>query len=258
MKYYVADAFSDVPFTGNPAGVCFLDSWPAESLLKSIAKENNLTETAFLVKKENIYDLRWFTPEFEIDLCGHATLASAFVIFRYVEKDAYEVRFSTQSGMLSVVKRGDLYEMDFPARPMKRVAITPNMEKAVGEFVLEAHRDRDLILLLESEAAVARCRPSRTLLSELDCYGLCVTAKGEDCDIVSRFFAPEAGIFEDPVTGSSHTELIPFWTSRLGKAELTAKQLSERGGTLYCRDCGERVKIAGKARLYLEGEISIT
>ncbi len=281
MKYYVADAFVDVPFTGNPAGVCVLDEWLPDSLLQAIATQNNLSETAFLVKNgvyegglwtrapraeaaENgggayaaHYGLRWFTPEMEIDLCGHATLASAFILNRFVEQEAAEVRFSTLSGGLSVARRGDLFEMDFPAKPMRRVAITQRMEKAVGEFALEAHIDRDLVLLLENEAAVARCEPNQTLVRELGYFALCVTAKGEGCDFVSRFFAPEAGIFEDPVTGSSHSELIPFWASRLGKAELTAKQLSRRGGTLYCRDCGRRVKIAGKARLYLEGEISV-
>ncbi len=258
MKYYVADAFSDVPFAGNPAGVCLLDAWPGDWLLKSIAKENNLSETAFLIKREQFYELRWFTPEMEIDLCGHATLASAFILFNFVEKEASILRFSTQSGILSVERRGDLFEMDFPARPMKRVAINPHMEKAVGEFVLEAYSDRDLILLLESESAVENCEPNQTLVREMDFFALCVTAKGESCDFVSRYFAPEAGIFEDPVTGSSHSELIPFWANRLGKSEMTARQLSKRGGTLYCRDCGDRVKIAGKARLYLEGEINIT
>ncbi len=257
MKYYVADAFVNAPFTGNPAGVGLLDAWPDEELLQSVATQNNLSETAYLVKRDDIYELRWFTPEFEIDLCGHATLASAFILFSFVEKDASVVRFSTVSGVLSVARRGDLFEMDFPSKPMKRQAITSDMEKAVGEFVLEAHSDRDLILLLESESAVERCMPNQTLVREMDCFALCVTAKGESCDFVSRFFAPEAGIFEDPVTGSSHSELIPFWSSRLGKAEMTAKQLSKRGGTIYCRDCGERVKIAGKARLYLEGEINI-
>ncbi len=258
MRYYVVDAFVEAPFTGNPAGVCVLDAWLPDSLLQSVATQNNLSETAFLVKKEEHYELRWFTPEFEIDLCGHATLASAFVLFSFIENDTGEIRFSTKSGALTVAKREDLYEMDFPARPMKRVPITPKMEKAVGEFVLEAHHARDLILLLENDIAVANCEPNQTLVRELGCFALCVTARGEDCDFVSRFFAPEAGIFEDPVTGSSHSELIPFWASRLGKADMTAKQLSRRGGTIYCRDCGHRVKIAGKARLYLEGKLNIT
>ncbi len=257
MRYYVADAFVDAPFTGNPAGVCVLDAPLPEELLQSIATQNNLSETAFLTKKGDHYELRWFTPEFEIDLCGHATLASAFILFSYFEQNAPVVRFSTLSGILTVLRRGDLFEMDFPAKPMRRVAITHDMEKSVGEFVLEAHMDRDLILVLENDIAVAQCRPNQTLVRDLDCFALCITAKGEDCDFVSRFFAPEAGIFEDPVTGSSHSELIPFWASRLGKTEMTAKQLSKRGGTIYCRDCGERVKIAGKARLYLQGEISV-
>ena len=258
MRYYIVDAFTDKLFGGNPAGVCLLNEWPDKDVMQNIAAENNLAETAFLVKRENYYDLRWFTPEVEIDLCGHATLASGFIIANFVDPEARTMGFETQSGTLTVTKRGDLYEMDFPARLPQKIEVTHLMCKAIGMPVLEAHLSRDLLLLVDSEQDVKDLTPDLSLLKQIpDCFAVIVTARGETVDFVSRFFAPNAGIPEDPVTGSSHSTLIPFWAERLGKEQLTAKQLSKRGGVLYCENCGERVKIAGKAVLYLQGEINV-
>lgn len=259
MKYYVIDAFTDTLFKGNPAGVCLVDEFPEESLMKNIAYENNLSETAFVVKRKNHYDLRWFTPESEIDLCGHATLASAFVIANFVDKSSFVMHFHTMSGILTVTKNNDYYEMDFPTRMPTPIPITPLMNQAIGVAILEAHISRDIILLLKNEQQVKDLLPSFSLINQIpDCFGLVVTAKGDSADFVSRYFVPHAGIPEDPVTGSSHSSLIPFWSKRLDKDKMTAKQLSKRGGTLLCEYCGDRVKISGKAILYSEGDIKIT
>jgi PhzF family phenazine biosynthesis protein len=258
MKYYIVDAFTEAIFSGNQAGVCLIDEWPDDRIMQNIAAENNLSETAFVIKRGNYYDLRWFTPTLEIDLAGHPTLASAFVITNFVDKDAVDIKFHTMSGVLSVRKIDDLYEMDFPSRPPKQVQVTDLMGQAVGVPVQEASLSRDMLLLLGSEREVAELKPDIGLLSRIpDCFAAVVTAKGNDVDFVSRFFAPNAGIPEDPVTGSSHSTLIPFWAERLGKSKMTAKQLSKRGGVLFCEHCGDRVKIAGRAALYLEGEIKV-
>ncbi|MDR1705719.1 MAG: PhzF family phenazine biosynthesis protein [Clostridiales bacterium] len=257
MKYYVADAFVDGPFTGNPAGVCIMDSYPDDAVLQNIACENNLSETAFLVKTgDAAYNLRWFTTVSEVDLCGHATLASSFVIMNYLEPEAQALTFASQSGILRCKRSGELYALDFPSRMPVPAEITPIMEEAVGAKVLEAHKSRDLVLLLDSEETVRNLNPSMELLLQIKGFlGVCVTAKGDTADFVSRFFTPAEGIPEDPVTGSAHSNLIPFWAKRLNKAEMTARQLSRRGGWLYVKDMGERVEIEGRARLYLSGEI---
>lgn len=255
MKYYVVDAFADRVFAGNPAGVCPLEAWPDDALMQSIAAENNLAETAFFVKGADGYDLRWFTPEAEIDLCGHATLASAYVVANFVEPGADSIRFHTKSGLLGVEKKGELYEMNFPARMPQPVEITPEMSEVIGAPVQEAHMSRDLLLLVESEELVRGLQPDMAGIRRLPGFGTIVTARGESADFVSRFFVPEVGVPEDPVTGSAHSTLIPFWAPRLGKEEMVARQLSKRGGTLYCRNCGERVTMAGNAALYLVGEI---
>ncbi|MDR2897314.1 MAG: PhzF family phenazine biosynthesis protein [Spirochaetaceae bacterium] len=265
MNYFVVDAFAETPFTGNPAGVYLSDQKLNEPLMQRIAMENNLAETAFPVKNGGSWDLRWFTPETEIDLCGHATLATAFILSRFVEPERRDFTFNTASGILHVTKKGDLFEMDFPSRKPVPEAVTPLMRQVFGDSVLEAYRSRDIMLVLPSEAAVRDLRPNMALMMEIpNCFGVIVTAKAERSstaeqhsayDFVSRYFAPDAGIPEDPVTGSSHCTLIPFWAERLGKTEMTARQLSSRGGTLYCKDSGERVLIAGKASLYLQGEI---
>lgn len=256
MKYFVVDVFTEERFKGNSAGVCIIDEWLPKEMMQSIAFENNMAETAFLVKRDGYYDLRWFSPEVEIDLCGHATLGSAYVLMNYVDTGLNRVDFHTMSGVLTVTKKDGLYAMNFPSRqpsPCKKPEI---LEEALGASVIETHISRDLLILLENENIVKELKPDFKKLMEItNVFGFIVTAKGESCDFVSRFFAPGAGINEDPVTGSSHTTLIPFWSQRLGKAELLAKQLSKRGGTLHCRDLGERVEISGTAVTHLIGEI---
>ncbi|MCL1846862.1 MAG: PhzF family phenazine biosynthesis protein [Coriobacteriia bacterium] len=270
MRYYVVDAFTDELFKGNQAGVCLLDDVLPAEVMQSIAAENNLAETAFIVKRDGYYDLRWFSPEVEIDLCGHATLASAFIVSSFVDPGAETLRFETMSGPLLVTRKQGLFEMDFPTRRPEPVELTPLMSQAIGLPVLEAHLSRDLLLLVESEQQVRELVPDFALMQQIpNCFAVVVTAPGDaaaalgdavtapggQVDFVSRFFAPGAGVPEDPVTGSSHCTLIPFWAERLQKDQLVARQLSKRGGTLYCENRGERVKIAGKAVLYLQGEI---
>ncbi|MCL1975394.1 MAG: PhzF family phenazine biosynthesis protein [Firmicutes bacterium] len=258
MKYFIVDAFTDKQFAGNPAGVCLLPKWLDSKTMQIIAAENNLSETAFIVRQENKYELRWFTPEIEVDLCGHATLASAFVIFNFVDQEARNVCFSSKSGLLNVTKRNNMYEMDFPARKPIPTEISLQISQAIGMPVLEAHAARDLLLLMENEKLIRDFVPNFELLKEIQGYlGIIITAQGDNVDFVSRFFTPNAGVPEDPVTGSTHSSLIPFWADRLGKAKMTAKQLSKRGGTLLCENCGDRVKISGNAVLYLRGEIAI-
>jgi len=258
MKYFVVDAFTDKLFKGNPAGVCLPEEWPDDEVMQNIALENNLSETAFVVKNDDGYDLRWFTPEMEIDLCGHATLASAFVLSNFVDKNAFVIRFKTMSGILTVTRTEDFYEMDFPAIKPARVELTEQMSRSIGAQALESYRSRDLFLLVENECQVLGLTPDFEMMKQLpDCLAVVVTAQGNEVDFVSRVFAPGAGISEDPVTGSVHCALIPFWAERLGKEEMVAKQLSKRGGMLYCKNCGDRVKITGKATLYLQGEILI-
>ncbi|MCL2702072.1 MAG: PhzF family phenazine biosynthesis protein [Defluviitaleaceae bacterium] len=259
MKYFIADAFTNGAFTGNPAGVCLLEHWIDNAAMQNIAAENNLAETAFLVKSgPGAYDLKWFTPMNEVDLCGHATLAAAFVVMNYAEKELDAVKFSTVSGLLGVKRRDDLYVLDFPSRKPVPVKVAPEMSAAVGADVLEAYGSRDLVLVVSSEKEVRELDPDmRKIEAFSDYLGVCVTARGDKADFVSRFFAPLEGIPEDPVTGSAHCNLIPLWAEKLGKTEMTAMQLSKRGGTLFVRDKNERVEIAGKARLYLEGVIFI-
>lgn len=258
LPYFVVDAFTDKLFSGNPAGVCALPSWPDAGLMQNIARENNLSETAFVVGGGPDYELRWFTPAVEIELCGHATLATAFILCSFFGAGRETMKFSTQSGILSVEPKGDLLEMNFPARQQSRVEIDARMTKAVSVPVLGAYAGYNLTLELEDEKAIRELSPDLEAVRGLSEYhGLIVTARGENCDFVSRFFAPNMGIDEDPVTGSSHASLIPFWSERLGKTEMLARQLSSRGGTLHCRQAGDRVYIAGQAKLYLTGEIQI-
>lgn len=258
MKYYIVDAFTSQRFHGNQAGVCLLDAWPDDALLHNIAMENNLAETAFVVPRKDDYHLRWFTPEGEFDLCGHATLATAFVLKTFVDKTAAPLRFHTMSGPLTVVQNGDLYEMDFPSRPPQPVSLLPIMSEAVGVPVLEAHNSRDMVLVVENEAQVRATKPNYDVMRNVpDLFAAIVTAKGDGVDFVSRYFDPNAAIAEDPVTGSAHCTLVPFWAARLGKQTMVARQLSRRGGTLYCQNSGDRVRISGHAVLYLQGELSI-
>ena len=258
LNYYVVDAFTTgAAFSGNPAGVCLLEHDLPDALMQQIAAQNNLAETAFVRKNGADYLQRWFTPATEINLCGHATLGTAFVLHKFVEPRATVFRFHTMSGLLTVTPKGELYELDFPAWPMQQVEVTPLMRQGIGCEIMEAHAARDLILLVENEAAVRGIAPDFAALMEIPNYHgvVATTAPGNDCDFVSRVFAPKVGINEDHVTGSVHSELISFWAQRLSKDALLARQFSPRGGTLHCENRGERVKIAGQARLYLTGKI---
>lgn len=259
MKYFVVDAFAEKVFEGNPAGVCIMEEWIPDDLMQNIAMENNLSETAFAVKAEaGFYRLRWFTPGGEINLCGHATLATAFIILNYYEKQLDSVKFHTISGELSVHKRDDLYELDFPSVPSEQISITDQMISALGIVPKEAYLNRDLVFILDSEEEVRNISPDFAKLKTLpEGLGVCVTAKGSEYDFVSRGFFPKLKVNEDPVTGSLHCSLIPFWATRLGKKEMVARQLSHRGGTLYCKHEDTRVKMAGRAVLYSVAEIHV-
>ena len=252
-------------FSGNPAGVCVLDKWLDGYILQNIASENNLSETAFLVKQNGYYDLRWFTPAMEVDLCGHATLASAFVLFEEIEKDAYELKFKTMSGMVAVTRENDLLYLDFPARPVTACPLYHTFTKAFNVKPVAAYKAADFLILIDNEEILRNITPDFSILKQIraeaeldnDSFGIIVTARGSNCDFVSRFFAPNAGVDEDPVTGRAHCSLIPFWSEKLNKKVMTAQQLSKRGGVVYCEDLGERVKIGGRAVGYLKGEIEI-
>lgn len=255
MKYYVVDAFTSHVFHGNPAGVCVLDENIESDIMQQIAAENNLSETAFLLRAGDGYQLRWFTPGFEIDLCGHATLASAFVVFHYLMPERTSIKFETMSGELEVKRKGEFYEMEFPCRPAEALSLSEEQIQALGCAPMETYGARDLMVVLSSEADVLNYVPDYAALGKLsDWLGIIITAPGENADFVSRYFCPELAL-EDPVTGSSHCNLIPYWSERLGKRKLTAEQLSKRRGTLYCEAVGDKVKIAGEAVLYLQGEI---
>lgn len=258
LTIYQVDAFTKEVFKGNPAAICPLENWLETDLMQKIALENNLSETAFFVKKDAVYEIRWFTPTYEIDLCGHATLASAFVIFEILKFEEKLINFySHKSGKLSVEKNGDVLTLDFPSRPVSPVEAPKGLIEAIGKAPKEILKARDYFLVYENEQEILDIQPNFSKLLEIDAHGFIVTAKGDSSDFVSRFFAPEVGVFEDPVTGSSHCNLIPFWAERLGKTELFARQISARGGELFCELRGDRVKIGGNAVLYLKGEIYV-
>ena len=257
MKQYVADAFTDKVFAGNPAAICILDKWLSDELMMKITRENNLSETAFAVKKGETYQLRWFTPGGEIDLCGHATLACAYVLMRFYEQESEVIAFDTLSGRLTVKREGELYEMDFPAYELKKVPVTEEMCAAIGHRPVEAYMGRDLLCIFEDAAIIPEMKVDQALVEKLDGLLLHVSAKGEDADCVSRSFAPKCNVPEDPVCGSGHCHIAPYWAEKLGKKEIVAYQASPRGGTLYCTVEGERVKLAGKAALYSMAEIFI-
>jgi len=258
IPIYQVDAFTSTLFAGNPAAVCLLDSWLEDRRLQAIAAENNLSETAFLVRNDCDFDLRWFTPVTEVALCGHATLASAFVLFTQRRWPEATIRFRTrQSGELLVHRRDDLLELDFPALTTYPLTPPPLLAQAVpGPILAVLDSPEDLLVELADAKSVRELRPDLAALAKIDCRGVIVTAPGEECDFVSRFFAPRFGIPEDPVTGSAHCVLIPYWAKKLGKKVLTAQQVSPRGGELWCEECGERVRIGGRAVLYLEGTIT--
>jgi PhzF family phenazine biosynthesis protein len=259
IPIYQVDAFTSEVFSGNPAAVCILDSWLDDNLLQAIAAENNLSETAFLVRNDDGFELRWFTPRIEVTLCGHATLASAFVLFACRDWSEEEIRFRTRkSGQLVVVKCNGLLEMDFPSRPAHSTAPPPELKEALGVTPIAVLGSvEDIIFVLESEKAVRELQPDFSALERLECRGIIVTSRGSQSDFVSRFFAPRFGIPEDPVTGSAHCVLAPYWSSELHKKNLHAFQISKRGGELFCTHAGDRVKISGRAVLYLEGMITV-
>lgn len=257
IPIYQVDAFSSQLFSGNPAAVCPLDRWLPDQLLQSIAAENNLAETAFFVPDGDGYQLRWFTPLIEVDLCGHATLAAAFVVFTKLAPDFSSVRFQTKSGELIVKREGGLLSMNFPARPPQECPVHGRLIEALGaspELVLAA---RDYLVVYRSEEEVRGLEPNMQLLCEIDRFAVIVTAPGRRSDFVSRFFAPSKGVPEDPVTGSAHCTLIPYWAKRLGKSKLHAIQVSPRGGELWCEDLDSRVSMAGAAVCFLEGTITV-
>jgi PhzF family phenazine biosynthesis protein len=258
IPLYIIDAFTSTRFKGNPAAVCPLAEWLDDEVMQNIAAENNLAETAFLVPQDDSWNLRWFTPAVEIELCGHATLAAAFMLaLDHPEKT--EFRFNTLSGELVVTKKGDLYTLDFPVRQLLSVQLQQLLAACLGVEVLEVTRSgKTLIAELENEEIVRTLKPDFANISTLDCSGLTITARGETCDFVSRFFAPRLGINEDPVTGSAHCGLIPYWQRRLEKSVMVARQLSARGGELHCEFKGDRVLISGSAVLYMHGTIFLT
>jgi len=253
LPLFQIDAFADKAFRGNPAAVIPLQSWLPDELMQRIAAENNLSETAFFVPQGDGFHLRWFTPAAEIDLCGHATLATAFVILNELEPGRQQVAFQSMSGPLTVTREGELLCLDFPTRPPQPLPCPEGFAEALGAEVQECWLVRDLYAVLKDEASVRELHPNLEALSRLKPTSFVVTAPGTDCDFVSRCFAPREGIPEDPVTGSTHCVLVPYWAQRLGKTRLHARQLSRRGGELFCELQGPRVKLAGRAVKVIEG-----
>ncbi len=257
IPIYQVDAFTGTLFSGNPAAVCPLGEWLDDGTLQAIAAENNLSETAFFVGDKGRYELRWFTPTTEVDLCGHATLAAAFVIFNHVEHSLPVVEFNTRSGPLKVERDGAMLSMDFPARPGTAHTAPEDLVNGLGAPPNEVFLARDYMAVYRAEETIKTLKPNMECLLRLDALGVIATAPGKNADFVSRFFAPRAGVPEDPVTGSAHCTLVPYWSKRLNKRKLYAQQLSARVGELYCEDLGDRVKIAGNAVLYLEGTVHV-
>src|SRR5262245_2936741 len=261
IPIYQIDAFTSRPFGGNPAAVCPLEAWLDDAVMQAIASENNLSETAFFVPRGGDFELRWFTPVAEIDLAGHPTLATAYVIVEILQPGRESVRFETRkAGALTVTRRGDRLAMDFPARPPKQTVNLGDVVSALRAKPLEILAARDGFAVFASEAHVAALRPDFAKVAELDCLGLIATAPaqpGSGWDFVSRFFAPRHNINEDPVTGSAHCTLVPYWAKKLGKTKLAARQISQRGGEIWCEDKGDRVEIAGQCARFLDGVIRL-
>ena len=256
LTLYQIDAFTDKVFKGNPAAVCPLDRWPSDTDLQAIAEENNLSETAFYVPAETGFHLRWFTPKAEVDLCGHATLAAAFVIFNFSDYADNTVKFESRSGELAVTKSDDLLVMDFPSQPATPCATPQLLVEGLGKAPIEVLSSKDYMAVFDTEEDVIALKPNFETLNKLDLRGVMVTAKGNDVDFVSRFFAPRYGINEDPVTGSAHCALTPYWAGKLNKTKLIARQVSKRTGYIECELKGHRVFLSGKAVKYMEGKIS--
>jgi PhzF family phenazine biosynthesis protein len=257
LPIFQIDAFTDAVFSGNPAAVCPLDSWLDTGVMQKIAAENNLAETAFFVANGDGYDLRWFTPTLEVELCGHATLASAFLIFERLAPQTERIRFQTRSGELTVARRDGLIYLDFPAYPGSVVDCPLALADGLGITPLEVLEGPNYMAVFPSEADIAALSPNMDVLATLHPRGVIATAPGDACDFVSRYFGPSFGVPEDPVTGSAHCMLTPYWAARLGKDRLEARQISARGGRLRCEDRGDRVGIGGQAVLYLEGRITV-
>ncbi|MDD5363292.1 MAG: PhzF family phenazine biosynthesis protein [Ignavibacteria bacterium] len=259
IKIYQADAFTDELFGGNPAAVCCLSNWLPDALMQNIALENNLAETAFVVPQSEFYEIRWFTPVTEVELCGHATLASAHILFEFYENDLNELVFkSRERGVLKVRKNGDTLTLDFPADKLSKSEAPKGLYEALGAAPAECYKGlTDYMLVYNSEKEIISLNPDFKALGKVDSRGAIVTAKGDKVDFVSRFFAPQSGIDEDPVTGSAHTTLTPYWSQKLSRTKLKAIQLSKRKGYLECELKGDRVEISGKVRTYLTGEIYI-
>jgi PhzF family phenazine biosynthesis protein len=259
VRLFQVDAFTDTLFHGNPAAVCELDDWLEDDLLLKIAAENFLPETAFFIHRaDGDFNLRWFTPDIEMDLCGHATLAAAHVIFNHLNYTGNIIRFHSKSGILTVTNSSGLLTLDFPSRMPVKSELPDIIRKGIGSEPREVYKARDYVLVFDTEEEVRNIKPDRSILDliNLDPGGIIVTAKGNTVDFVSRFFTPQSTIFEDPVTGSAHCSLIPFWSGKLSKSELIALQVSARGGKLFCTNKADRVLIAGYAKTYLEGFIN--
>jgi PhzF family phenazine biosynthesis protein len=259
IPIFHVDAFSDKLFGGNPAAVCPLDSWLPDETLQKIALENSVAETAFFVSTNDGFEIRWFTPDIEQDLCGHATLAAAHIITRHLDPALTSIRFHSKSGKLTVLIEGNLITLNFPSRIPVPAATPQVILDAIQVKPVEVLKSRDYLFVYDDEEIIRSLKPKQTILDQinLDPGGVIVTAPGKEVDFVSRFFTPQASIFEDPVTGSAHCSLIPYWGKRLGKESMDALQLSARGGKLYCKDLGERVLISGEAVTYMEGQITI-
>ncbi len=259
LKIFQVDAFSSKPFSGNPAAVCILDKWLDAELMQRIANENNLSETAFSVPVHDRYEIRWFTPEIEVDLCGHATLATAHILFNHMGISSARVEFDTlNSGRLFVEKNEKNLTLDFPTDTIEEMVVPEVIVTALNRSPLKAYRGKtDFMFIYASQSEIESLKPDFGLLAQMGGRGIIVTSMGDEANFVSRFFAPQTGINEDPVTGSAHTTLMPYWSGVLGKTRLTAQQLSARGGQLVCELLGDRVKISGEAVTYMEGEIYI-
>jgi PhzF family phenazine biosynthesis protein len=258
IPYYEVLAFTDRLFAGNPAGICILEEWLPDPLLQKIAAENNLAETAFFIDRGNVYDIRWLSPLAEIDLCAHATIGSAHVLFQHLGRSGNSLTFqSRSSGELRVDRIDGRLVLDFPSRPAHPCATPALLAESLGAEPKEVFQGRDYMAVFEREEEVAELSPDLAELSKLEGQGVVVTAPGNDCDFVSRYFAPKVGVPEDPVTGSTHCVLVPYWSKRLGKKDLRARQLSSRGGELFCEDRGPRVGIGGTAITYAEGTLHL-
>lgn len=255
LPIYIVDAFTSKVFNGNPAAVCPLESWLDDNVMQNIAMENNLSETAFFVKENDHYKIRWMTPTVEIPLCGHATLASSFIIFNYFEKDKNEIKFQSKSGELIITRKNDLITLNFPANKPEPIETPKEIINALKATPKETLFNKSYLAIFDSEEEIREMKPDIRALKNIYKMGIIISAKGNNSDFVSRFFIPSAGIDEDPVTGFAHTLLTPYWSEKLNKKELHAFQVSQRGGELFLKDLDDRANISGQAVLYSEGSI---